>query len=360
MVEKCRESYQKHSRNISTVSDVSMTFNEPLKREASEIKCILLCDSETERHCVFEAFYKALVDGQSDIRGAQLYHHHWEQPHNDCQGHDCKFCIRPAGFSFGNGFDSGNTLSVPFGGNHEGYFRFSIDKAVFRLMLLSKDKQNLLKITTYDFLMIGVQVTDSRGKLDEHIWEYEWKRLERHSRKAVAPILLLGYFRDVLKLGHGDVSVDKVIDDSKENVRKSGKAHQVIPRFCDFVTGSSAQLCDIFLDVEKLYKHPGFVLQQCAYNNCLNHFAKIIENPNLTKDDLCYNDDVVGDNPIMIAAKLRHKDLVSSILRSNKFQLTDNNEFLAELVHTRNAANQTLLAMVALQGILFLKIFSSD
>ena len=180
------------------------------------------------------------------------------------------------------------------------------------------------------------------------------KRLERHSRKAMAPILLFGYFRDVLKLGHGDsLSLDKIIEESKLRVKDAGKAHQVIPRFCDFVTGSSTQLADIFFDVNKLYRYPGFVLQQCAYNNSLFHFTKLIENPNLTKDDLCYNDDELADNPIMIAAKLRHKDLVSSILRSNRFQNTDNNEFLADLIHTKNQSGQTLLAMVALQGNFF-------
>jgi hypothetical protein len=52
----------------------------------------------------------------------------------------------------------------------------------------------------------------------------------------------------------------------------------------------------------------------------------------------------------MLAAKLRHKDLVSSVLRSNRFDGTDDMDFLAELIHSRNATGQTLLAMVALQG----------
>jgi len=354
-----REVYQKHSRNISTVSDVSMTLNEPLQRDpCAEIKCILLLDSETERHNVFEAFYKYLMDSQSDVKNPQLYYHHWEHPHNDCTGGNCQHCIRPLAFGAFNGdggsASSGLPLPVYTATTHESYFRFSVDGATFRLMLLCKDKQKILKITSYDFLLVGMQVKDVRGGLDDNIWEFEWKKLERHSRKAVAPILLLGYFIDVAKLGEGGVSFEKVIENSQDNVRKAGKAHQVIPRFCDFVTGSSAQLCDIFRDVKRLYKHPGYVLQQCAYNNCLTHFTRIIENPNLAKDDLCYKDEEgglgLGDNPIMIAAKLRHKDLVSSILRSPKFHIPENNEFLADLVHTRNDAGQTLLAMVALQG----------
>ena len=61
-------------------------------------------------------------------------------------------------------------------------------------------------------------------------------------------------------------------------------------------------------------------------------------------------DEDTGDNPIMIAAKLRHKDLVSSVLRSTRFDGSDDMDFLAELIHSRNNSGQTLLAMVALQG----------
>ena len=61
-------------------------------------------------------------------------------------------------------------------------------------------------------------------------------------------------------------------------------------------------------------------------------------------------DEDTGDNPIMIAAKLRHKDLVSSVLRSARFDGSDDMDFLAELIHSRNNSGQTLLAMVALQG----------
>ena len=74
MVEKIREPYQKHSRNISAVSDISVTTTaEPLKRDRNaEIRVILLCDSETERSCVFEAISKALSDNESDIEDVQV------------------------------------------------------------------------------------------------------------------------------------------------------------------------------------------------------------------------------------------------------------------------------------------------
>lgn len=74
MVEKIREAYQKHSRNISTVSDISVSLAEPLKRdENAEIRCILLCDSETERNCVFEALSKALVRTRpTAVTGSEL------------------------------------------------------------------------------------------------------------------------------------------------------------------------------------------------------------------------------------------------------------------------------------------------
>ena len=398
MVEKIREPYQKHSRNISAVSDISVTTTaEPLKRdENAEIRVILLCDSEVERNCVFEAIKMCLVDRESGIEECQILQHHWEQPHVECSGLDCRFCFRMAPPSSTANSSSSNTTSaqislastanniggsghnslsphVSLGGGYdasisaaghpsgiggsnplEGFFRFRLNGTIFRLMLLSKDRQNLLKIYSYDFIMVGVQVTNNHGKLDESIWEFEWKRLERHSKKAVAPIILFGYFRDGLKLGHGE-SLKRMIDDSKVHVKKSGRLHNAIPRFCDFVTGNSSQLDFIFSDVEKLYRHPGYILQQCAHINNLVHFTKIIENPNVTEEDVQFKDDSkCGDNPIMIAAKLRHKDLVSSVLRSTRFQTNEGNDFLSDLIHTRNNNGQTLLAMVALQGTYYI------
>ena len=254
------------------------------------------------------------------------------------------------GGGMGNGLgncDNGLNGGPP---SSEGFFRFSLNGSVFRLMLLSKDRQNLLKIYSYDFVLVGIQVTSAQGLLDEHIWEFEWKRIERHSKKAVSPIILLGYFRDVLKLGHGDISLKRTIDESRNNVRKAGKRYKAIPRFCDFVTGNSSQLEDLFADVDTLYHNPGFVLQQCAIVNNLVHFSKIIDNPNLQEEDVRYPDEVHGDNPVMLAAKLRHKDIVSATLRSPKFLGSENNDFLCDIIHTRNAMGQSLLAMVALQG----------
>ena len=56
-----------------------------------------------------------------------------------------------------------------------------------------------------------------------------------------------------------------------------------------------------------------------------------------------------GDNPVMIAAKLRHKDLVSDVLRSSRFEQADDNLFLETFIHSKNKYNQTLLHMVAIQ-----------
>ena len=51
----------------------------------------------------------------------------------------------------------------------------------------------------------------------------------------------------------------------------------------------------------------------------------------------------------MIAAKLRHKDLVSDVLRCSKLVNT-NSDYLQTFIHSRNKSGQTLLHMVALQG----------
>ena len=217
---------------------------------------------------------------------------------------------------------------------------------------------------SFDFLFVGAQVDNKRGKLDMNIWEFEWKRLERHSRKSAAPIILLGYFRNILNLNSGafeNFSLDKVLEDTRSSMEKEAIKHKVIPKFCDLQMGTSTQLAKIFRDVERLYKNPGYLLQQCAYYNNIFHFTKIIESPGLTGENLCYVEgDNLGDNPIMIAAKLRHKDLVCAMLRSNKFQegcVEENKAVLNELIHMRNKGNtstgepgDSLLAMVALQG----------
>ena len=259
--------------------------------------------------------------------------------------------------------NSSGTIMTHFNGHFSNndspkyYFRFSIGSTIFRLLLLSKDKQNLLKPMSFDFIFVGAQVDNRRGRLDMNIWEFEWKRLERHSRRAAAPIILMGYFRSILNL-HSNMqenfSLEKVLEETRASMRNEGVKHKVIPKFCDLQLGTSEQLVAIFSDVERLYKTPGYLLQQCAYYNNIFHFTKVIESPSLTGEHLCYTEgDKVGDNPIMIAAKLRHKDLVCALLRSNKFQegcQEENRAVLNDLIHMRNKAGDTLLAMVALQG----------
>eukprot|EP00095_Tigriopus_kingsejongensis_P008429 maker-scaffold1302_size49677-snap-gene-0.18 protein:Tk08429 transcript:maker-scaffold1302_size49677-snap-gene-0.18-mRNA-1 annotation:"hypothetical protein DAPPUDRAFT_43071" len=338
-----RHPFQKHSRTVSAVSDISVAGTEPLCRdEKAEIRCILLCDSEVERKCVFEAISKALFDGESNIKGTQLLQHHWEKVCDDSS--DAKPLPPP------HPWTSASIRGSDTPGLADGFFRFQIQEETYRLMLLSKDRQNLLKIYSFDLVFVGMQVKNGQGRLDDHIWEFEWKRLERYSRKAVAPIVLLGYFRDVLKLGKGNLSLRRTVEESQIQVQKAGPEHRAIPRFCDFVTGNSFQLEEIFVDVAKLFRSPGFRLQQCAIINNLAHFSKIADNPNLTELDVKYIEEATGDNPLMIAAKLRHKDLISASLRSTKFCNPEDSNFLRDVMHMRNANQQTLLAMVALQG----------
>ena len=151
-------------------------------------------------------------------------------------------------------------------------------------MLLSKDKQNLLKIISFDFLFVCMRVNDIHGNYDEGIWEFEFKRLERYSKKAVAPIVLLGYFRYMSQLGqlspnYMDKTISVTLEESKKKIKKLGVKKRAIPRFVDFVgpvrpdvhqndgplfcrpsahqserTRPSTQLCKLFQEIERLYK----------------------------------------------------------------------------------------------------------
>jgi hypothetical protein len=137
MVEKIREPYQKHARTISSVSDISTAGSvEPLKRdENAEIRCIILCDSETERNCTYESFHALINDGQSDIMAVEYLHHHWEQPYNECTGLDCRYCLRgPATnitFSSMNSGSGATTLHTVPTNCGDGFFRFSINNTLF-------------------------------------------------------------------------------------------------------------------------------------------------------------------------------------------------------------------------------------
>ena len=175
-------------------------------------------------------------------------------------------------------------------------------------MLLSKDKQNLLKIISFDFLVVCMQVTRISGlqksnggnisaSLDDNIWEFEWKRLQKHSKKFLAPVILLGYFRDILRLGqisHGHVSLEKVIGESKLQVQKVSRKFRAIPRFCDFVSGTSQELFEFFLDLKKMFVETGYILQQCALANNIDHFKMVLESVSCTEEDLLYVDPETG------------------------------------------------------------------
>ena len=309
MVEK--KAFQTHHRNISSVSDVSVQID-PIKREdAAEIKVVFLLESDKERNVMFEVIQKSLQDGQSEKERPVLLNHHWEQNHNDCTGPDCAHCVRTPSVTgkdhnnkskghFRRGSADTDVIIQPqqvrlksrhdsFGSSlnsHEGYFRFFISGQPIRLMLLSKDKQNLLRIISFDFLVVCMQVTRISGlhkpngghvsaSLDDNIWEFEWKRLQRHSKKFLAPVILLGYFRDILRLGqihHGHVSLEKVVQESKLQVQKVSRKARAIPRFCDFVTGTSQELFELFSDLKKMFLETGYILQQCALANNTEHF----------------------------------------------------------------------------------------
>merc|ERR1719400_223891 len=336
---------------------------------------------------MFDVIHKSLLDRQSPIEGVKVLNHNWEQTHNDCQGPECQYCIKTTAGTNINCIDErrgsvdtdlvlhqpsvklkarhqsiGNGLSSSANCNDDSYFRFYIEGQPIRLRLLSKDRQSLLKLISFDFLVVCMQVQKQREDrenrhfsacLDENIWEYEFKRLNKHKKKFLAPIILLGYFRDILRLGqigHGDaVSLEKIIHESKLKVQRVSRKYRAVPRFCDFVTGSSQELYELFADLKKMFHQTGYILQQCALANNVEHFKMVLESVSCTEEDLLFTDAETGDNPVMIAAKLRHKDLVSDVLRSSKVTGTDTS-FLETFIHSRNKSDQTLLHMVALQG----------
>ena len=43
----------------------------------------------------------------------------------------------------------------------------------------------------------------------------------------------------------------------------------MLPRFCDFVTGSSQELYELFADLKKMFHQTGYILQQVDCQTCV-------------------------------------------------------------------------------------------
>ena len=114
-----------------------------------------------------------------------------------------------------------------------------------------------------------MQVVKEDGEPDHLIWEHELtqrtgKRLDKYAKKAVAPIILLGYFRDVLTLSYPERNLQekdysKIMENSSDNVKRIGKLYKVIPRFVDFALPDPKKplISKLFQDIQRLYSSPG-------------------------------------------------------------------------------------------------------
>ena len=69
---------------------------------------------------------------------------------------------------------------------------------------------------------------------------------------------------------------------------------RAIPRFCDFVTGTSQELFELFLDLKKMFFETGYILQQCALANNTDHFKMVLESVSCSEEDLLYVDPETG------------------------------------------------------------------
>ena len=82
--------------------------------------------------------------------------------------------------------------------------------------------------------------------------------------------------------------------ESKMNVQRVCRKYRAIPRFCDFVTGSSQELFELFSDIKNLFFKTGYILQQCALANNISHFKMVMESVSCTDEDLNYQDPETG------------------------------------------------------------------
>ena len=84
---------------------------------------------------------------------------------------------------------------------------------------------------------------------------------------------------------------------------------RAIPRFCDFVTGTSQELFELFLDLKKMFFETGYILQQCALANNTDHFKMVLESVSCSEEDLLYVDPETGGLccPIVFTSSIKHR-----------------------------------------------------
>ena len=254
-----REVYKKHIRNHS-----ANIFKQC--SEATKIRCIFLCEDKNESANICKRITDCLFNTQSMFKHAQLCDiKYWEKLEYDGDDNGFNVAIKEASDRQNNPLE---------------YFRFVVDLTEFQFLVISKDQRDLVDHISNDFLLLGAHVNSKTGEPDMNKWESEWESLDTYSNKSLAPIILVAYLTQKLnsKESKEKLNLNLIL----KSIRRIGIQKKVIPRLLDLATESSFQLEKIIVDIINLYEHPGYVLQQCAYNNNKAHLSRLIQSHQIT------------------------------------------------------------------------------
>merc|ERR1711892_1235498 len=126
---------------------------------------------------------------------------------------------------------------------------------------------------------------------------------------STRPRILLSYNMDIWNRREED-EFPAMVQHTMRRVNKQGLKCAAIPRYVNFAQQSV--FCDLLKDIQTLLCDQGYFLQQCAsFNDIFNLKILLLD---CAEDVLNCREETSGDNPAMVAAKMRHKEALSLIL----------------------------------------------
>ena len=280
-----------------------------LLKEGSEIMVVILLHSPEEKWAVFENIQRLTEDPESGLKDLFL------EPH--LPGLQEKFR---------------ESLQI------------TVSEKRFNLVLLDRSQLLQLPLLAYDLLAVGMQVSSDTRRLWQQLSSVTWPLMDLDYPSSRSRVLL-SYNLDTWNSAEEE-AFPAMVHRTVRRVNKQGLGCGAVPKYVNF--SQKTLFSDMLLDIHKLVVDRGYFLHQCVSYNDLFNLRIVL--PKCEASALNQRDEDSGDNPAMVAAKMRHKEALSLILNRLRSHKDGQEVDLWTIVHSRNLQGQTLLNMVTLQG----------
>ena len=222
--------------------------------------------------------------------------------------------------------------------------RLTYHNQSFILIFLDRSQLQLLPMLPYAMLCVGMKMCNNSQVLLKQLGSVDWPLMDLDYPNN-KPRILLSYNMDVWNRREEE-EFPAMVKHTMRRVNRQGLKCAAIPRYVNFA--QKTLFCDFLSGCQALLDDPGYFLQQCAHFNDVFNLKIVL--PQCNEEAMNRRDDSSGDNPAMLAAKMRHKEALSLILGNLRQQQEIGTMNIWDLIHARNSDGQTLLHMVTIQG----------